>query len=48
MTTSFLFRKYNLLIMFNIIDRGDNFIEAGSFTNPLDPVFYLPISKTRN
>lgn len=45
MNTIQLFRKYNFLLLDNILNNGDNTIEATSFEDPRNEIFNQPINQ---
>jgi hypothetical protein len=47
-TSSEIFRRYNFLLLYKILDNGDNTIEAVCFTNPNNEIFNQPINKLKN
>lgn len=43
--TATLFRRYNFVLLCTIMDKFENIIEAGSFTNPKNKIFKKPYKK---
>jgi len=48
MSTATLFRRFNFILLCNIMDKFENIIEAGSFTDPKNEIFNKPYIKTNN
>lgn len=47
MDIKLIFINYNFKLLDAILHDGHDTIEAGSYTNPLDPIFNLPISNIK-
>lgn len=47
METISLFRRFNFILLCNIMDKFGNIIEAGSFTNPKNEIFNKPYIKNK-
>jgi hypothetical protein len=43
-----IFRRYNFQLLNNILDNGDNTIEAICFTDPNNEIFNQPINNLKN
>ena len=46
--SSEIFRRYNFLLLNNILDNGENTIEAVCFTDPNNEIFNQPLNKLKN